>query len=89
MNLSEQQADQVANYLRKTNIGRGDCKICGDAADWAVRRNLVRIPPAGESTGAAGRIEPFILVTCRGCGHTLLFDAENCGIELPALVGSS
>jgi len=65
----------AADWLNKQWKGDKLCPICKNN-DWAISENLIELRPfQGGTIVLGGGVFPLLSVTCKVCGHTLLFNA--------------
>jgi ribosomal protein S27E len=76
----KQRRQGAIDHLQ-TKFGNLKCQGCGQA-DWHADGvyALVGYDEAGPSTSAPEHA--VVSVRCNGCGHTLLFSAAACGINM-------
>jgi hypothetical protein len=66
---------KFAEWLNKHWVGQKRCPIC-QSNDWRVSKKAVELREFhGAGLALGGPIYPLVSLTCKVCGHTLLFNA--------------
>ena len=79
--LSDQERAKAEEWLRERLNDGPDCSLCG-GREWIICKHLVRVF-AGNTKGdvlVGGASYPKIMLLCKNCGNTLLFNALFAGI---------
>jgi hypothetical protein len=76
MPLDPADGQKIIEWLRAKGFSYRPCPVCGETG-WDVGEVVHRDPAEPR------RRMPVVPVSCRNCGHTLLFLAGPIGIELP------
>ena len=67
-------------WLNEQWKGNKLCPICSENS-WSISEDLVEVRPyKGGALVVGGSLFPFLVVTCRNCGHTLFFNAVIAGL---------
>ena len=76
--------EQVATFLEEHWQGEKECPVCR-SNKWTISEKPAELREYERgSLTIGGPVYPLVLVTCRVCGHTLLFNAIIMGIvEVP------
>ncbi|MFX0204102.1 MAG: hypothetical protein ACFFCW_49015 [Candidatus Hodarchaeota archaeon] len=81
----EQKIDvnAVVDWLNQRWEGAKLCPICRNN-NWNISQNPVELREFhGGGLVLGGPIYPLISITCKNCGHTLLFNAITAGLLTP------
>jgi len=80
VNLNESQSKLILQKLKVVWTGDRPCPICSNSTAWDIS-GVYQIQQYNEGNYCPGApIAPMILVTCRTCGHTILFNAIALGV---------
>lgn len=74
--------DEVEYRMRKAGV-RLQCSLCGQDSGfdgWLIADELVSVVPWGGQSYAFDGGYPSVLVACKQCGHTILFNAQILGL---------
>ena len=82
--LSEQRLDleEVEYRMQKAGV-RLQCSLCGQDSGfdhWLIADELVSVVPWGKQSYSFDGGYPSVLVACRRCGQTILFNAQILGL---------
>jgi hypothetical protein len=81
MPLDPADGQKVLQWLRTKGLAQCACPVCGGKG-WDVGE-VVRMSAVHRDPDGTRRRLPVVPVSCRDCGHTLLFLARLIGIQLP------
>jgi hypothetical protein len=83
MTLNDSQCKLIVRKIHEVWTGKRPCPICSKSTSWDISgiHQIQRYNEGNHCTGAP--IVPLILVTCRTCGHTILFNAISLGVVDP------
>jgi hypothetical protein len=82
--LNDSQSKLILQKLKVVWTGDRPCPICSKSIAWEIS-GVYQIQQYNEGNHCPGApIAPMILVTCRTCGHTILFNAISLGVVDPA-----
>lgn len=83
MTLTDSQCKLISQKIRNVWTGDRPCPICSKTTYWDIS-GVYQIQQYNEGNHCPGApIAPLILVTCRTCGHTILFNAIALGVVDP------
>jgi hypothetical protein len=84
MNLNESQNRLIIRRINEVWTGNRPCPICSKSTRWDISgiHQVQQYNEGNHCPGAA--IAPLILVSCRNCGNTILFNAISLGIVDPS-----
>jgi hypothetical protein len=80
----EVEMAKIASWLNTHWHGGTTCPICGHN-DWGVNPKLfeMREFQGGGLVVGFTLIQPLVIISCRVCGHVLLFNAAVMGVWSP------
>jgi hypothetical protein len=81
MPLDPADGQKIIEWLRAKGFSHRPCPVCGETG-WDVGE-VVRLSAVHRDPAEVRRRIPVVPVSCRNCGHTLLFLASPIGIQLP------
>ena len=81
--LSEEDRRAISAWMKEQWRGEKGCPVSGKA-NWAFGEDLVELRPyAGGGLIMGGSVYPAVMVICRDCGYTRMFNAML--MDLPSL----
>jgi hypothetical protein len=83
MTLNDSQRKLILQKIKEVWTGERPCPICSKSISWDIS-GIHQVQQYNEGNHCPGApIAPLILVTCRTCGHTILFNAIALGVVDP------
>jgi predicted nucleic-acid-binding Zn-ribbon protein len=83
--LSPEEKKKITDWLQKRWKESPKCPISGDD-DWAIGDHAITPVIMGKQGGIFGDVGyPHIMLICKTCGYTILFNAVMMGIFPPRM----
>jgi len=84
VNLNESQNRLIIRRINEVWTGNRPCPICSKSTRWDIS-GIHQVQQYNEGNHCPGApIAPLILISCRSCGHTILFSAIGLGVVDPS-----